>query len=225
MESLTNKKEKDREKETLTKVMTHLRDMKQIKSDTDSQFGTMKEVVQLLKKHADQIEMEKDKDNIDYFIKIDTAKTKLIEVNDKAMRQVKEAILPLQKAEGENVKKEKNLFAVKVSAFKVEFGEKVPKGTSYTSPEVINEAYGKITSYYERLKEIEKERDELANKETLFDLERTIYKELKECNVDLVNLKKMWDLIALIDTQFDSWKKTAWDKIDVDSLQTLLKEM
>lgn len=46
----------------------------------------MKEVVQLLKKHADQIEMEKDKDNVDYFIKIDSAKSKLIETNDKAMR-------------------------------------------------------------------------------------------------------------------------------------------
>lgn len=133
--------------------------------------------------------------------------------------------MPLQKSEGENVKREKEIFFERVIGFKVEFGDKVPKAVVNTSPEAINEAYGKISSYYDRLKEIEKERDELANKETLFDLDRSIYKELKECNVDLINLKKMWDLIALIDMQFDSWKKTPWDKIDVDTLQTLLKEM
>jgi hypothetical protein len=50
-----------------------------------------------------------------------------------------------------------------------------------------------------KLKQIEAERDDLANQETLFDLERSIYKELKECSVELINLKKMWDLVALID--------------------------
>lgn len=39
------------------------------------------------------------------------------------------------------------------------------------------------------------------------------------------NLKKMWDLIALIDLQFDNWRSTLWEKIDTDLLQTLIKDM
>ena len=35
----------------------------------------------------------------------------------------------------------------------------------------------------------------------------------------------MWDLIALIDYQFDSWKSTLWDKIDTELLMQLIKEM
>jgi len=35
----------------------------------------------------------------------------------------------------------------------------------------------------------------------------------------------MWDLVSLIDMQFDSWKKTQWDQIDVDNLTNLIKDM
>jgi dynein heavy chain, axonemal len=35
----------------------------------------------------------------------------------------------------------------------------------------------------------------------------------------------MWDLIALIDYQFESWKSTLWDKIDTELLMQLIKEM
>lgn len=58
---------------------------------------------------------------------------------------------------------------------------------------------------------LKQDQQKLANQETLFDLERTIYKEIKDCNIELVSLKKMWDLIALIDLQFESWRKTLWD--------------
>lgn len=35
--------------------------------------------------------------------------------------------------------------------------------------------------------------------ESLFDLQRTTYKEIKDCKNELVSLKQMWDLIGLID--------------------------
>jgi dynein heavy chain len=61
--------------------------------------------------------------------------------------------------------------------------------------------------------------------EGLFDLTRTSYKQLKDCRNDLVSLKQMWDLIALIDMQFDSWKRTGWEQIDTDVLSNLIKDM
>lgn len=35
----------------------------------------------------------------------------------------------------------------------------------------------------------------------------------------------MWDLISIIDGQFESWKETLWDNIDADELEMLLKNM
>lgn len=61
--------------------------------------------------------------------------------------------------------------------------------------------------------------------ESLFELQRTNQKELKECKSELVSLKQMWDLISLIDLQFDSWKKTLWDNINAESIATLLKDI
>jgi len=35
----------------------------------------------------------------------------------------------------------------------------------------------------------------------------------------------MWDLIALIDMQFDSWKKQLWEDINTDDLAAQIKDM
>ena len=35
----------------------------------------------------------------------------------------------------------------------------------------------------------------------------------------------MWDLVSLIDFQFQAWQSTLWDKIDTEQLMTLIKEM
>jgi dynein heavy chain len=65
---------------------------------------------------------------------------------------------------------------------------------------------------------LESEARTLNNLETLFDMQKSSYKALKDCRNDLQNLKQMWDLIALIDYQFETWKSTLWDKIDTDNL-------
>jgi dynein heavy chain, axonemal len=35
----------------------------------------------------------------------------------------------------------------------------------------------------------------------------------------------MWDLISLIDMQFDAWKQTLWDQINTDDMASLLKDI
>jgi len=72
---------------------------------------------------------------------------------------------------------------------------------------------------------LEDEAKELNNLETLFDLQKTFYKQLKDCKQELLSLKYMWDLISLVDNQFHSWTRTLWDKIDVEMLTQLIKEM
>jgi dynein heavy chain len=52
----------------------------------------------------------------------------------------------------------------------------------------------------------------------LFELERRNYKPLKECLADLKNLKTLWDLIALINLQYNDWKTKFWRQIKADTL-------
>lgn len=139
--------------------MTHLRDVKQIKENTIEQFAPMRDTIQMLKKHAENFEME----NVDYIVKCETAKTFLNEVSEKALGPVKESILPLQKEEGKNVQERRKFFVQKVLKFRGEFMTELPYHTQHSSLEIINGAYSKISEYYIKLKQIEAERDDLAN--------------------------------------------------------------
>ena len=56
-------------------------------------------------------------------------------------------------------------------------------------------------------------------------MHKSSYKQLRECRTELLLLKQTWDLISLIDFQFDAWKKTLWDKIDTEQLQQQIREM
>ncbi|MEY3114599.1 MAG: hypothetical protein RL423_794 [Bacteroidota bacterium] len=56
-----------------------------------------------------------------------------------------------------------------------------------------------ISAFYIDTCKLENEARELNNLETLFDLQRSSYKQLRDCKSELVSLKEMWDLVALID--------------------------
>jgi len=56
-----------------------------------------------------------------------------------------------------------------------------------------------IGEYFQKTIELEDEASTLNNLETLFDMQKSSYKALKDCRNDLQNLKQMWDLISLID--------------------------
>lgn len=80
------------EKAILMQVMTHLRDVKMIKDKTLEQIDPMKQAIMLMKKH--QVKMEDD-----FLVTLETGKSQLKEVSEKALGPVKESILPLQNQE------------------------------------------------------------------------------------------------------------------------------
>jgi dynein heavy chain len=172
----------------------------------------------LLKKHT--LKMEED-----FLVKLENSKTALIEVSEKALGPVKEAILPLQNQEAGNIKSRLRKFEITVGEYRQEFQQAMPYHIVKSSPETIEESYAKISDYYKKTGALEGSAAELNNLETLFDMQKSSYKLLKDCRNDLCNLKQLWDLVALIDFQFEAWKTTLWDKIDVGQLMTLIKDM
>lgn len=210
--------ESQADKDLLMKVMTHLRDVKMIKDHTLNEINPMKETVQLLKKHGVQHEE-------DLLLKIENSKTSLIEVSEKALGSVKEEILPLQTKEGANIKRQLEKFSVRVIEFRNEFLQKCPYLTKEVSDKIIDDAYELVSNFYSKTVELENEAKNYNNLETLFELQKSGYTQLKDCKNELRSLKYMWDLIQLVHFQFNAWKLTLWDKIDTDSLLAQIKEL
>jgi dynein heavy chain len=180
----------------------------------------MKACILLLKKHGVAMKPEDD-----FLVILENSKTQLIDVAEKALGPIKGKILPIMTKEAENIKSEVRGFRLKVDDYRQEFREACPMHVQESSKEIIQASYDKIEEYYVKTQEMAKESERLQNLETLFSLTASKFKQLDDCKNDLVNLKKNWDLIALIDSQFVSWKKILWDQIDTDGLITQCREM
>lgn len=88
IKEIPEKAETEKEKDLLKTVMTHLRDVNQVKEHALGLVLPMKETILLLKKHA--VEM-----NADFLVLLENCKTDLIDVSDRALGPTKEQILPL----------------------------------------------------------------------------------------------------------------------------------
>jgi hypothetical protein len=148
----------EKDKKLLTKVMTHLRDVQQIKDLTQQRFPELKEMIQLLKKHNIDVNGGK---KADILVTLENTKTDMQDTADKALGPVKEQILPLQSEESENVKTRVRQFQIKVLQFRQEFTKQLPYNTQETSPEIIDAAYDKISEYYDKTCEMEEQAKEL----------------------------------------------------------------
>jgi gas vesicle protein len=115
----------ERDKQLLTKVMTHLRDVTQIKDQTVERFPSLRDTIQLLKKHNVDVNVSK---GVDLLVTIENSRTALEDTADNALGPIKEAILPLQSKESDNVKKRVREFQIKVLDYRQEFQSKLPYG-------------------------------------------------------------------------------------------------
>lgn len=99
--------------------------------------------------------------------------------------EAKEAILPLQNAEVNNIRNTLESFGGEVAAFREEFLRKAPFDPN-TDPIA---AYGLIDAFYEKRLKMEQAARGLNNLETLFDMAKSVHKELRDSKEDLKTLK------------------------------------
>jgi len=45
------------------------------------------------------------------------------------------------------------------------------------------------------------------------------YREINQCERESAQLKKVWDVVAMVQTIYAEWRKTKWNDIDVEMLQ------
>jgi|TARA_B110001469_G_C9600181_1_gene298189 hypothetical protein len=73
----------------------------------------------------------------DYLVKLENCKTTLVDVSEKALGPVKEAILPLQSKEAGNIKDRLRKFEIKVAEFRQDFQANLPYNIQNSSTEII----------------------------------------------------------------------------------------
>jgi len=67
------------------------------------------------------------------------------------------------------------------------------------TPDIIEQAYNTISSFYAEMISLENEAKSFNNLETLFELHKSTYKELKDSRNELCSLKYMWDLVTFVE--------------------------
>ena len=53
----------------------------------------------------------------------------------------------------------------------------------------------------------------------LFEVNIPDYKQLKACRREVVMLKALWDMIALVKSSFSDWNTTLWCDINVEQME------
>lgn len=149
---------------------------------------------------------------------IDEIQTHFSEIFQQVI-QVKTNILELQQKETESLKEEIREFSKRVKHFREEFKKNAPfsfePGFKMKN---VKEAFKTLKAYEENVEEIKKESIKYNDLENLFELEKTKYKSLRECQADIKKLNRMWGHILTILTQYEKWQKVLWKNIKVDEI-------
>ena len=70
-----------------------------------------------------------------------------------------------------------------------------------------------VEFYFNKIGKFEAEARKLNGKESLYGLQRTDFRKLKENKGELRLIKYMWDMIAYVDGQFQDWRIMPWKEI------------
>jgi hypothetical protein len=72
-----------------------------------------------------------------------------------------------------------------VAEFRIKFQQQCPYNIDQSSIAIIDSSYNLITDFYNQTLEMEEEAKALNNLETLFDIQKSTYKPLKDCKAEL----------------------------------------
>ena len=65
---------------------------------------------------------------------------------------------------------------------------------------------------------MESQMNSLHESADLFEVSVPEFKQLKTCRRDIIMLKSLWDMIALVQSSFSDWNTTLWCDINVEQM-------
>ncbi|VWU49406.1 dynein heavy chain, putative, partial [Hepatocystis sp. ex Piliocolobus tephrosceles] len=190
------------EKDIFYSMMRNLRSIKLSKKLIPLVFQKLNEIVQKLK------ELNITVDYNDILENVEKNKEKV----EKQYNDIKEKILKYKNKEVKNIKNEIITLKEQINKIKKYIFENVPNSPN----DIYNTSYKKINEFYASF-EIYKEKQKCHKElEVLFEMDVTVFNELKEIGSHLKMLKHFWDVVNGVIYYIKEEKQKIWTKIDVN---------
>jgi dynein heavy chain len=208
-----NKEVKQGDSETLKEVLGYIHKVRTQEKSTQELWQPLRDTVAMLKKYGKNLD--------DYELKMLANAPMKWEQTVGLVYTVKEKVNNLQNDEVHVIKRKVDQFDAKLAAFRKEFRKEAPFDYEVS----VKKAYELINFFHEKINKTEKEAAKLIDLEKVFELNVSKHYEIKRNLSDNRSLKHIWDMIAVVKSQFAEWKKTLWDDIDTDSLLSQCKKL
>ncbi|KAG8346214.1 putative Dynein heavy chain N terminal region 2 domain1 [Trypanosoma vivax] len=217
--------------EALKCVMRWIRDCRRMNkevmgedegSETGGMFAPIQAAIRMLKSHANTSTcLDVELANIEKLDELrKPAPEQWIALNKKALN-VRAQNSIVQDREAEKVKEQVLLFEDKLRQEAHDFRQK--SLFSYSIDRVT--VYRELDKTYHHFLDIEKEAKKLQDLQELFDLNPSLFKEIRECRLELMMLKQVWDLNEHVMSQFSDWMKSTFKNADVSLFEDECKKL
>ena len=220
----------DTDRKAMLDVMGYLRDVRKRTDGTDAMFDPLRQTVSLLSKHLVQTPEDVLRQLEEAPLAWNNLKKKAVVTKEKQAKN--------HSREADKIKKESKEFESKVESFCICFKKEMP--FEYQSN--FNEAYKQLDAIHHgpnnitmlcgeshipmgTLKQMRKEVMNLNELQELFELYVIEYREIAQCEKDAVMLKRVWDVISMVQAIYTDWRSTKWDEIHVEVLQEENKKL
>ncbi|NXG00005.1 DYH17 protein, partial [Sakesphorus luctuosus] len=194
----------------LVEVMGHLGKVKERQAVTDTMFEPLKETIALLKSYGDEMPEQ-------IHLQLQNLPERW-DNNKKLCLQVAEDAAPLQASEAAILRRKCQEFEMQQHAFRETFQAKAP--FSFTDPN----PYKSLNRQQKSITAMERDMAALATSASLFEVSVPEYKQLKMCRRELCLLKKLWDMVSLVNMSIDTWKTTKWNELNVEDMDIECKK-
>jgi dynein heavy chain len=195
----------------LKSVLENIYKFRSKSASVEKMFEPLRESKDLLKKYGRELS--------DYDNKLLADGNRMWQDTAGIVDAMKTKVNILQNQETAFVEDQVREFALRILAFRSEFSTEAP----FQYKIHVDDAYDRIFDYHQRIGVEEKEAAKLNDQELVFELPVTKPTILRQCRSQNKLLKQVWDMICLVKHQFDYWKRTLWDVIDVDMLTAATK--
>lgn len=150
---------------------------------------TMKESIQILKKYDYDID-----DN--YLENIETCYIEWNRLNQE-INKIENDIVIVKKTEGNQIMERSKEFKIKLTVFKQNYEKDAPfNWNDEINEQVIDKAYNKIDELRDFIHKLDEEAKQLNDLEELFNLQKSVFNEIGQCQSKLCILKELWDIAS-----------------------------
>ena len=208
------------DREALMSVMTVIRDVRKRMPEIAGLIDPLRAIVGLLKIKAVPIDLPPigGQTAMDF---LEQAKMLWENTVNKTFR-IKESIQPLQNSMLDGVKKEIKLFEANIVKFAKEFRSSGPFTWLETKQ---RDAYINLDRCQVQLAKLVEKSKAINELEDLFELALSKHLMVTDLEDDLRLLKGVWDVVLLVESNFNTWKNTLWAEIKTDDLMDEIKRI